>query len=91
LPNLGLDLLWQMGVRHLVWQDDCLPADKASCLKLCDVLADHNFSWFGTTRVDCFDLEIAKRAADAGCYEMTFGGESGSPTILRKMNNEDRS
>jgi radical SAM superfamily enzyme YgiQ (UPF0313 family) len=81
-----LDMLWRMGVRHLVWQDDCLTADKASFFGLCDVLANYNFSWFGTTRVDCFDLETARRAAAAGCYEMTFGVESGSPTILRRMN-----
>jgi radical SAM superfamily enzyme YgiQ (UPF0313 family) len=81
-----LSLLWDMGVRHLVWQDDCLTADKFAFYELCNVLANYNFSWYGTSRVDCFDMEIARLAVATGCYTMSFGFESGSPAILRKMN-----
>ena len=81
-----LKLLWGMGVRHLVFQDDCLTVDKNAVLGLCDELDKYNFSFFGTTRVDCLDEEIVQRLKNCGCYELSFGIESGSETILKKMN-----
>jgi len=81
-----LDLMWNMGVRHLCFNDDCLTADREAALDLCDALEGYGFAWFGTTRVDCLDLELAQRMKAVGCYELSFGIESGSPAILKRMN-----
>lgn len=81
-----LDDLWGRGVRHLGWQDDCLTADINAMYFLCDLLSQYQFSSFGTTRVDCMNTELASAMANAGFYELSFGIESGSKTILDKMN-----
>ena len=83
-----LDLLWNMGARHLVFQDDCLSADRAATIDLCDVMEGYGFAWFGTTRADCLDLDLAQRMRAVGCYELSFGIESGSPAILKRMHKQ---
>lgn len=81
-----LDLLWELGARHLVFQDDCLTADRDASLALFQAMATrYMFSWMGTTRVDTIDDELALVARDAGCYELSFGIENGSPEILKRM------
>ncbi|KKM97857.1 hypothetical protein LCGC14_1163760 [marine sediment metagenome] len=85
----NLDVLWGMGVRHLVFQDDCLTADKEAVLGLCELLAkDYWFSWHATTRVDCFSEDIAAAMKNGGCYEISFGIESSSPSVLKRMQKE---
>ena len=83
-----LALLWGLGVRHLAFQDDCLTDDREATLGLCDALEQYNFSWFGTTRADRLDIELAQRMADTGCYLLAFGIESGSQMILNRMHKE---
>jgi anaerobic magnesium-protoporphyrin IX monomethyl ester cyclase len=80
-----LDLLWNLGVRHLVFQDDCLTADRSAAIELCHVMQSYSFSWSGTTRADAIDDELAKEMVKAGCYELHFGVESGSANILKLM------
>ena len=79
--------LWDMGVRHLCFSDDCLTADREASLALFRTMAANwRFAFHGTTRADSLDDELAVAAAAAGCYQLAFGIESGSPTILAKMN-----
>lgn len=80
-----LDLLWRLGVRHLVFQDDCLTADRSAAMQLCRAMQSYQFSWSGTTRADAIDDELAKEMVKAGCYELHFGVESGSTQILKRM------
>jgi len=81
-----LTLLWEMGVRHLVFWDDSLTQDRRATLGLCDILDEFAFSWTGTARADEVDEEMAQRLADSGCYLLAFGIESGSQAMLDKMN-----
>lgn len=81
----SLESLWNLGVRHLVFQDDCFTTDREAVLGLCDVLDQYRFSWHATTRADCFDEELARAMSRAGCYEISFGIESGSPELLDVM------
>jgi radical SAM superfamily enzyme YgiQ (UPF0313 family) len=74
-----------LGVRHLVWQDDCLTADREGIINLCGVLRKFGFSSFGTTRADHMDDEMAACMKEGGFYELSFGLESGSPTVLKRM------
>jgi anaerobic magnesium-protoporphyrin IX monomethyl ester cyclase len=83
--NSLLELLWNRGVRHLGWQDDCLTANMPATRGLCDKLSRYGFSSFGTTRVDCMTEPLAQALADAGFYELSFGIESGSSVILTEM------
>jgi len=82
----NLDLLWNLGARHLVFQDDCLTSDRQAALELCDILDQYNFVWFGTTRVDTIDYELARRMKACGCYQLAFGIETGSQEMLKRIN-----
>lgn len=77
--------LWDMGARHLVFQDDSLTDNRQASMDLCDVLEEYGFSWFATARADKLDQELAQRMADTGCYLIAFGIESGSQAILDRM------
>lgn len=80
-----LAYLWDLGVRHLDFQDDNMTNNRQAAMDLCDILEQYNFSWIGCTRADMVDKELALRLADTGCYLLAFGIESGSPAILRRM------
>ena len=82
----NLTELWKNGVRHLMWQDDCLTANHEGTMGLCKLLTQFGFSSIGVTRADCMDDEMAKALAEAGFYEISFGLESGSEYILKRMN-----
>ncbi|MFA6281476.1 MAG: cobalamin-dependent protein, partial [Candidatus Omnitrophota bacterium] len=81
-----IDGQWQRGIRHLNFQDDCLTANRDATLWLCQVLSRYGFAWRGTTRVDCVDEELVREMFVSGCYNLTFGIESGSPEMLKKIN-----
>jgi radical SAM superfamily enzyme YgiQ (UPF0313 family) len=86
----SLETLWNLGARHLVFQDDCFTTDREAVLDLCDVLNRYEFSWHATSRADYFDGELAQAMSEAGCYEISFGIESGSPEILKAMHKQIR-
>lgn len=77
--------LWRRGVRHLVFQDDNFTDDRDAVMELCGVLAKYGFSWHATARVNGFDYEVASAMHSSGCYEISFGIESGSKMILHEM------
>ena len=81
-----LSLLWNMGARSLVFWDDSLTMDRQASMDLFDALEGFGFSWCGTVRADEMDEELALRMAEVGCFQLSFGIESGSQTILDKMN-----
>ena len=78
--------LWGLGVRRLTFEDDCLTVDRQAALDLCDSLSNYDFAWFGTSRVDCIDVELAKRMHEVGCYGLSFGVETCSEKVLTNMN-----
>jgi len=81
-----IEAQWQRGVRHLYFQDDCLTANRDATFWLCQILSNYGFAWWGATRVDCLDEELAQEMAATGCYKLAFGIESGAPTLLKKIN-----
>ena len=80
--------LWELGVRHLSFQDDCLTTNRQAVMELCNILEGYTFSWTGVTRADLLDTELAQRMESAGCYMLAFGIESGSQVILDKMHKQ---
>lgn len=77
--------LWQIGARHLCFQDDCLTVDREASLGLFKLMENYGFSCFGSTRVDHMDDELAQAMAKAGFSEVSFGIESGSQKMLELM------
>lgn len=73
-------------VKGIGFWDELLPMDKRWMYELCDGLEPLNMKWSSSSRVDLVDFELLKRMKKAGCAVVIYGVESGSPTILDRMN-----
>ena len=75
------------GIRHIMFVDDLFLASKIRTEELCKlILADGlRMTWTCTARVDTVKPEILKLMRQAGCWEISFGLETGSQELLKKM------
>lgn len=74
------------GIRQFVVDDDCFTVNKKHVKAFCEAIKKitPSVTWQAEGRVDMMTPEIASMLVDAGCYQMTFGIESGDPeTLLR--------
>lgn len=80
------------GIRHIMFVDDLFLASKIRTLALCDMIleAGLNMTWSCTARVDTVKPEVLKRMKEAGCWEISFGLETGSNELLQKMEKSAR-
>ncbi len=69
---------------ELFFYDDTLTADKKRIAELCRLILDQRLKipWGCYTRVDCVSPEILKLMAQAGCYQINYGIESGVQRLL---------
>lgn len=84
-----LELLYKdFGIRHFCFADDAMTVDRGAAIGLCDEIIRRGLkiAFYATTRADCVDPELLARLKAAGCYEVSFGIESASPELLRRMN-----
>jgi anaerobic magnesium-protoporphyrin IX monomethyl ester cyclase len=77
----------EYGVRHILFVDDLFLASKPRTQKLCELIiaSGMQITWSCTARVDTVKPEILKLMKRAGCWEISFGLESGSNEILQSM------
>lgn len=75
------------GIRHVLFVDDLFTASKKRTTKLCNLIIDSGLqmTWSCASRVDVINPETLKLMKQAGCWEMSFGLESGSNELLQKM------
>lgn len=75
------------GVRHILFVDDLFLASKPRTKKLCELIIDSGtkITWSCTARVDTVKPDILNLMKQAGCWEISFGLESGSNEILKSM------
>ncbi len=80
------------GIRHIQFVDDLFLASRLRTLELCDLLIENRLpvSWSCTARVDTVKPDVLKRMRQAGCWEISFGLESGSNELLQKMDKAAR-
>lgn len=79
ISRLGYDYVW--------FSDDCFTLIPKRIVKICEEIKSRelDLSWECLSRVDAFDLEMAKEMKAAGCERVFFGIESGDDGILREM------
>jgi len=77
----------EYGVKHLQFIDDLFVAHNDIVLGLCELLIKDkiDITWSCTARVDTVELETLKKMKEAGCWEISFGLESGDNAMLKKM------
>lgn len=77
----------QYGVRHIMFVDDLFVASRLRVTELCQLLIESglNFTWSCTSRVDTVRPDTLALMKKAGCWEISFGLETGSDALLKKM------
>ncbi len=75
------------GVRHIMFVDDLFLASRVRVMEFCDLLeaSGLNMTWTCTARVDTVKPDVLQRMRETGCWEISFGLETGSDDLLRKM------
>jgi len=75
------------GVRHIMFVDDLFVASRLRVTELCQLLIESglNFTWSCTSRVDTIKPDTLELMKKAGCWEISFGLETGSNELLKKM------
>jgi len=75
------------GVRHIMFVDDLFLASKIRVTELCNMILDSGLkmTWTCTARVDTVKPGVLDLMKRAGCWEISFGLETGSNLLLQKM------
>lgn len=75
------------GIRHILFVDDLFTASKKRTTELCELIINSgmDMTWSCASRVDVVKPETLKLMKQAGCWEISFGLESGSNELLQQM------
>jgi radical SAM superfamily enzyme YgiQ (UPF0313 family) len=75
------------GVRHIQFVDDLFMASRPRVKEICERLIEKKstLTWSCSSRVDTINKDLLGLMKQAGCWEISFGLESGSDELLRKM------
>ena len=85
--NMMKHLNQRYGIKHIMFVDDLFLASRVRTEKLCDLILQENLNmtWSCTARVDTVKPRVLERMKKAGCWEISFGLETGSNELLQKM------
>ncbi len=83
-----IELLYKKGVNLFYFADDNLTIDKKRTIEICRDILERglNISWYAISRVNYIDEEILYWMRMAGCIQISYGVESGSEKIRRRLN-----
>ena len=87
-----IELLYRdFNIKHFCFADDAMTVDRQATIDLCDEIMARNLhiAFHVTTRTDCVDELVLEKLKSAGCYQIAFGVETGSPLLLEKMRKEN--
>ena len=89
-PKLVLDEIEQilsMGFERINIADDLFASDTGRVREICNGIKERNikFAWSAFARVDTVNQEMFDAMAAAGCDSISFGIESGSPDMLKRV------
>jgi len=75
------------GIAHLQFVDDLFVANKKRIGELCELIISNKFkmTWSCTARVDTINPDVLEKMKEAGCWEISYGIESGSDEMLKSM------
>uniref|UniRef100_A0A6M3J394 Putative radical SAM superfamily protein n=1 Tax=viral metagenome TaxID=1070528 RepID=A0A6M3J394_9ZZZZ len=82
-----IEQLVSMGFHHIVFEDDAMTVDLPKTKMMLSELIKRKLpiAFFATTKVESFDDELAFLLYEAGCYGISFGVESGSQEVLKRI------
>ncbi len=76
------------GIKQIIFYSDTLVINKKHINALCELMIKRktNIVWCCFSTIEAMNFELAKRMKEAGCFMVSFGLESGSEYMLRRMN-----
>ena len=79
-----------LGVRHILFVDDLFTVRRERVVALCNAFIANGFrfTWSCTSHPNLLDLETMQLMKRAGCWQIAYGIESGSPRILNVVKHE---
>ncbi len=85
-------LYHDFGVRHFCFADDAFSVNRTATMDLCNEIIKRRLriAFFATTRADCVDRELLRLMKLAGCYEVSYGIETGSQELLDGIHKENQ-
>jgi radical SAM superfamily enzyme YgiQ (UPF0313 family) len=77
----------EWGIGHLIFYDDLFNLDRKRLERICSGLASEEpgLGWNADARVDTVDAESLRWMKEGGCWQLSFGIESGSQQMLDAM------
>lgn len=76
----------EFGIEAINFQDDIFTLDKNRLFKILDLIEPLNIQFRCMGKAGYDTEEVYKRLSNAGCYQISWGIESGSQYILDRMN-----
>jgi radical SAM superfamily enzyme YgiQ (UPF0313 family) len=75
------------GVRHVLFVDDLFLASRLRTTELCNLLINSKLkmTWSCAARVDTVKPDLLDLMRKAGCWQISFGLETGSDEMLQRM------
>lgn len=82
-----IEKLFKKGVRHFHISDDTFTWDRAAVLSVCRLIEKRQLeiTFNVISRADCIDAEVLYHLRRAGCIQISFGVESGSAVIRKRL------
>jgi anaerobic magnesium-protoporphyrin IX monomethyl ester cyclase len=82
-----IQALAKNGITHFYISDDTFTMDKELLIELCRLITKRelNITWNAISRVDYIDKDILFHMRKAGCIQLSFGVESGSEKIRKRL------
>lgn len=83
----AVHIVGKYGIEYTGFPDDLFTSDKAFVLETCALLKKRlpGIRWSCIGRASSVDREMLRAMREAGCDWISYGIESGSPEILRRM------
>jgi radical SAM superfamily enzyme YgiQ (UPF0313 family) len=73
-------------VKGLYFYDDNFSTWKERAMEICKRISRFDLKWLCQSRGDALDMQLLVALKDAGCSGISFGVESGSPSVLSALN-----
>jgi len=85
--SMMLHLKETYGIRHIMFVDDLFLASRKRTEALCQLILENNLqmTWSCAARVDTVKPDLLSVMKKSGCWEISFGLETGSNELLKKM------
>ncbi|MGA2385343.1 MAG: radical SAM protein, partial [Candidatus Bathyarchaeia archaeon] len=82
-------LVSKYGIREIHFEDDNLTLSKQRMMRICELILERglDITWLtpNGVAVNTLDFGLLEKMRKSGCYQLSFGIESGDPSVLKNI------